>query len=140
MLIISNVAGIIGLLRSLRAETKKFNIGISVVSPAVTVTPMIATTQNAQTLTPEENAARLIKTGLAINRVETVALAVGHLINAGLRANGMGILVQGDAMVDLEEGYVKSRESWMGLHMFILFKGGLKADLYPRIKEEKAKM
>lgn len=97
---------------------------------------MIATVDGGRALTPEENAARLRQTGLSINRVETVALAVGHLISLGLRANGMGIMVQGDAMVDVEEGYAKSRDAWMGVHMLTLFKSGLKADLYPRIKAE----
>ncbi|KAI1875003.1 uncharacterized protein JN550_002432 [Neoarthrinium moseri] len=130
--------GLVGLMRSLKAETPKVNVAISVVAPAVTATPMLGSLDEVG-MTAEENAAHLIRSGLTVNRVESVALAVGYLINGGPKSNGMGILVQGDKMVDLEKGYAKSKEAWMGKEMLNLVKRGPGKDLYRRI-EDKAKI
>lgn len=124
---------VIGLLRSLRAETPKVGIAISVVAPGLTVTPMLASPDG--TLSPEQNAVKLVKNGFAVNRVESVALTVGYLLNRGRKSNGMGILVQNDMMVDLEQGYVNSRETLMGTEMLEILQSGSKVELYPRIKD-----
>lgn len=86
------------------------------------------------TVSAEENRARIASFGVSINRVESVALAIAYLMNEGPKSNGKGILVQADRMVDLEQGYAKSRETLMGAEMLELLKQGLKAELYPRIK------
>ncbi|KAM0810359.1 hypothetical protein AB5N19_10708 [Seiridium cardinale] len=124
---------IVGLFRSLKSETPKLGIAISVVAPALTETPMLA----RGTSSLEENAdnfAKMSASGVAVNRVESVALAIGYLINEGPRSNGKSILVQGDKMVDLERGYAKSRETLMGSEMLQILKKGLGVELYPRIK------
>jgi hypothetical protein len=82
----------------------------------------------------EEMAAKLTRTGLSVNRVESVALAVAYLVNNGSKSNGMGVLVQSDKMVNLEQGYAKSRETLMGTEMLEILRKGLSAELYPRLK------
>lgn len=120
-------------MRALKPETKKFNIAISVLAPGITVTPMLNSMENTQSSSVDQEVARLKKVGVPINRPETVALAVGYIINGGLQSNGAGILVQADRMTDLELGYAKSRESVMGKEMLMLFKGGLGAETYRRV-------
>lgn len=66
----------------------------------------------------------MVKIGVPINKVESIALAVAHLINIGMQANGQGLLVQKDKMVDVERGIAKTREMWMGKEMLDLFKSG----------------
>ncbi|OJD12631.1 hypothetical protein AJ78_06803 [Emergomyces pasteurianus Ep9510] len=121
--------GIVGLLRSLKNDVAKLNIALSVVAPAITLTPII-TSSGRKTRTssdPAEWAASMMERGLAINKPETVALAVAHLINIGMQANGQGLLLQKDMMVDVERGLAKSREVWMGKEMLAWFKGGSNA-------------
>ncbi|KAH8681051.1 putative oxidoreductase,short chain dehydrogenase [Xylariales sp. PMI_506] len=128
---------VVGLLRSLKADSAKLGIAVSVVAPAVTITPMVGTLDGTET--PKEVAARLSKGGLTINSAETVALAVGHLIQGGIKSSGAGLLVQNDRMVDMERGYAKSRESIMGKEMLDYFRSGLKVQTYQRL-DEKAKI
>jgi hypothetical protein len=86
--------------------------------------------------TAAEVEARFRKLGVFVNRVESVALAVAHLINLGPAMNGMGILVQGDKMRDVEKGYAKSRSTMLGKEMMDMFRQGSGKELYPRLKAE----
>ncbi|KAL2360209.1 hypothetical protein RJZ56_006913 [Blastomyces dermatitidis] len=116
--------GIVGLLRSLKNDVAKYNISLSVVAPAITLTPIIASSGRRTTSDPAEWAASMAKVGVPINKAESVALAVAHLINIGMQANGQGLLLQKDRMVDVERGIARSRAMWMGKEMLDLFKGG----------------
>ncbi|PGH32236.1 hypothetical protein GX50_04967 [[Emmonsia] crescens] len=116
--------GIVGLLRALKNDVGKFNIAISVVAPAITLTPIITNSGRRTTSDAAEWAASMVKIGVPINKVESIALAVAHLINIGMQANGQGLLVQKDKMVDVERGIAKTREMWMGKEMLDLFKSG----------------
>lgn len=123
---------IVGLLRSLKPEVPKVGVAISVVAPAITSTPMLGSLDG----TAAEVEARFRKIGVVVNRAESVALAVGHVINLGPAMNGMGILVQGDKMRDVEKGYAKSRSTMLGKEMMDMFRQGSGKELYPRLKVE----
>lgn len=115
----------------MKQETAKLNISIAVVAPAITVTPILQ--QNREVGTPEELAEGMANAGVPINKAESIALAVGHLIKLGRQGNGAGIFVQADRMVDLERGLAKTRELWMSKEMLQLFRGGREAPLFSRI-------
>jgi NAD(P)-dependent dehydrogenase (short-subunit alcohol dehydrogenase family) len=120
-------------MRALKQECAKLNIAISVVAPAITVTPILATNNRKLEKTPAEYAREMEKVGVPINKPESIALAVCWLFNEGSKANGAGIFVQADRFVDLERGLAKTREQWMGKEMLDLFRGGRKAPLFQRL-------
>ncbi|KNG52254.1 NAD(P)-binding protein [Stemphylium lycopersici] len=125
---------IVGLMRALKQECIKLDIAISVVAPAITVTPILVQ-NNTGSITPSSHATALAKAGVPINKPESVALAVCWLLDQGIKANGMGILVQADTFVDVEAGLAKSREAWMGKEMVDLFRGGRGASMFKRLEE-----
>lgn len=117
-------------MRALKNDTAKMNIATSVIAPAITVTPILVDEKSPKGLTPGGKAEQMSKVGIAINRVETVALAVAHLVSQGMKGNGQGLLIQQDRMVDVERGLAKTRETWMGKEMLDLFRGGRAAPLF----------
>lgn len=131
--------GVVGLMRALKQECAKLCISISVVAPAITVTPIL--TANNRTLgniAPEAYARDMAKVGVPINKPESIALAVCWLFNEGMQANGAGIFVQADKFADLERGLAKSREAWMGRDMLDLFRGGRTAPLFARLDQQQS--
>jgi hypothetical protein len=120
-------------MRALKQECRKLNIAISVVAPAITVTPILSTNNRQMAKTPEQYAKEMAVAGVPINKPESIALAVCWLFNEGIKANGAGIFVQADRFVDLERGLAKTREQWMGREMLDLFRGGRKAPLFQRL-------
>lgn len=104
-------------MRALKRDTATLNIATSVVAPAITVTPILTYQGRRKGASLAERAADMAKIGVPINKPETIALAVGHLVTLGTKGSGQGILVQKDQMVDLERGLAESRESWMGRDM-----------------------
>jgi hypothetical protein len=126
-------------MRALKQETAKLSIAVSVIAPGITLTPIIKENRGREIDSLDEWAAKMRKVGVPINKAESIALAVGHLINGGIKSNGMGVLIQQDKMMELERGLAKSREAWMGKEMLGLFRGGRDAPLFPRI-EEKSKI
>lgn len=128
-------------MRALKQECAKLSISISVVAPAITVTPILTRNNRRMNGAPaSQYAAEMAKVGVPINKPESIALAVCWLFNEGKGGNGAGIFVQADRFVDLERGLAKSRESWMGREMLDLFRGGRGAPLFARIEAgEKAK-
>ncbi|KAF2742387.1 NAD(P)-binding protein [Sporormia fimetaria CBS 119925] len=126
--------GIVGLMRALKQECAKLNIAVSVVAPAITVTPILAGgNRQAINQTPEVYAQEMNRMGVPINKPESIALAVCWLFNEGMAANGAGIFVQADKYTDLERGLAKTREQWMSKEMLDLFRGGRKAPLFQRL-------
>jgi hypothetical protein len=123
-------------MRALKQETARFNIAVSVIAPGITLTPILKENREGEIDSLDEWAAKMRKFGVPINKAESIALAVGHLINGGMNSNGMGILIQADRMMDLERGLAKSREAWMGKEMLDLFRGGRDAPLFPRVDEK----
>lgn len=128
------IQGLVGVMRALKQETANLNIAVSIVAPGITVTPLIIENRRDFNLDPQEYAEHMKQKGVPINSAETVALAVGHLINLGIKGNGQGLLVQGGKMADMEYGLAKSRKAWMTEEMLSLFRGGRNAPLFPRIK------
>lgn len=128
--------GIVGLMRALKQECAKVNIAVSVVAPAITITPIISTGNRETGKTPEMYAKEMASHGVPLNKPESVALAVCWLFNEGMKANGAGIFVQGGKFVDLERGLAKTREQWMSKEMLDLFRGGRKAPLFVRLDGE----
>lgn len=125
---------VVGLMRALKQECIKLDIAISVVAPAITVTPILVQ-NNTDSITPSSHATALAKAGVPINKPESVALAVCWLLDQGVKGNGKGILVQADTFVDVEAGLAKSREAWMGKEMMDLFRGGRGAVVFKRLEE-----
>ncbi|KAF2002681.1 NAD(P)-binding protein [Amniculicola lignicola CBS 123094] len=129
--------GIVGLMRALKQECAKLRISISVVAPAITVTPILSTNNRDMfNKTPEDYARDMAASGVALNKPESVALAVCWLLNEGKKGNGAGIFIQADKFADLERGLAKSRDQWMGKEMLDLFRGGRGAKLFLRLDGE----
>lgn len=127
-------------MRALKQECVKLGINISVVAPAITVTPILTANDRHMNTTPDVYAAEMAKFGVPINRPESIALAICWLFNEAKAANGAGIFVQADKFTDLEKGLAKSREQWMGKEMLNLFRGGRETPLFARLEGEKAKI
>lgn len=125
--------GVVGLMRALKQECLKVGVAISVVAPAITVTPILTGNNRRLAAAPDVYAKEMAKNGVAINKPESIALAVCWLFNEGIKGNGAGIFVQADRFSDLERGLAKSREVWMGMEMLDLFRGGRNAPLFDRI-------
>ena len=115
-------------MRALKNDTATLGIAISVVAPGITVTPILTGARETGQ-SPEAWAKNMQKVGVPINSAESIALAVGHLVNLGIKGNGQGILIQADKMVDLAAGIAKTRTAWMGEQMLSLFRGGRTAPL-----------
>jgi len=129
--------GIVGLMRALKQETAKLNIAISVIAPGITVTPILKTNREGEmNESIDEWATKMQKVGVPINKAESIALAVGFLMDGGMKSNGMGVLIQQDRMVELESGLARSRGVWMGTEMLNLFRNGRDAPLFTRISEK----
>ncbi|KAF2273249.1 NAD(P)-binding protein [Westerdykella ornata] len=126
--------GVVGLMRALKQECAKLHIAISVVAPAITITPIISgNNRSMMDKAPEAYARDMAARGVPINKPESIALAVCWLFDQEMKANGAGIFVQADRFVDLERGLARSREVWMGREMLDLFRGGRKAPLFQRL-------
>lgn len=123
--------GIVGLMRAMKQELAKLNIAISTIAPGITMTPILRVNRDLSSI--EEWAKQMKKHGVPINKAETIALAVGYLIDGGMKANGMGLLIQEDQIAELESGIARSRGSWMGENQLSLFRGGRNAPLFSRI-------
>jgi NAD(P)-dependent dehydrogenase (short-subunit alcohol dehydrogenase family) len=128
--------GVVGLMRALKQECLKLNIAISVVAPAITVTPILTGNNTKMNAAPDVYAREMAKAGVPINKVESIALAVCWLFNEGLKGNGAGIFIQADKFADLERGLAKSREQWMSKEMLALFRGGRSAPMFARLEQE----
>lgn len=128
--------GVVGLMRALKQECAKLDIAISVVAPAITVTPILTGNNRRMAASPDVYAKEMAKVGVPINKPESIALAVCWLFDQGKSANGAGIFVQADRFCDLERGLAKSREQWMGKEMLELFRGGRTAPLFDRLGAE----
>lgn len=123
-------------MRALKQECAKLKIAVSVVAPAITVTPILSSGNREAGKAPEVYAKEMQGVGVPINKPESIALAVCWLFNEGQAANGAGIFVQADKFVDLERGLAKTREQWMSREMLDLFRGGRKAPLFQRLDSE----
>jgi hypothetical protein len=123
-------------MRALKNECMTLNIAISVVAPAITVTPILTANNRRMAAPPDVYAKEMSALGVPINKPESIALAVCYLFNAGKAGNGAGIFIQADQFADLERGLAKSREAWMGKEMLELFRGGRAAPLFDRLGAE----
>lgn len=123
-------------MRALKQELLKLHISISIVAPAITITPILTANNRRMVASPDVYAREMAKAGVPINKPESIALAVCWLFNEGKRGNGAGIFVQADKFVDLERGLARSREQWMGREMLELFRGGRGAPLFDRLGAE----
>jgi NAD(P)-dependent dehydrogenase (short-subunit alcohol dehydrogenase family) len=128
--------GIVGLMRALKQECAKVNISVGVVAPAITITPILSSSNRDNSKTPEQHAKEMAGHGVPLNKPESIALAVCWLFNEGMRANGAGVFIQADKFVDLERGLARSREQWMSKEMLDLFRGGRQAPLFVRLDGE----
>ena len=107
--------GIVGLMRALRNDLATVDIAISVVAPGITVTPILSQERiDIKAGRIDERAAGMQRLGVPINKAETIALAVAHLMHKRMASNGQGILIQANQMAEIEEGITKARSQWMG--------------------------
>ncbi|XPT00638.1 hypothetical protein M3J09_009789 [Ascochyta lentis] len=133
--------GVVGLMRALKQECAKLSISISVIAPGITTTPILTANNRRLNASPEDYSKQMAANGVPINKPESIALAVCWLFNEQSKANGAGLLIQGDKFADLERGLARSREQWMGKEMLALFRGGRAAPLFDRLgAETKAKI
>lgn len=124
--------GIVGLMRALKNDLATVDIAISVVAPGITVTPILSQGRiDIKAGGIDEWAAGMQKLGVPINKAETIALAVAHLIHRRMASNGQGILIQANQMAEVEGGIAKARSQWMGEEMLKLFRGGRNVRLFP---------
>lgn len=121
--------GVIGYLRALKGDCAKVGIALSVIAPGITLTPIVMGRREGQSL--QDWGKDMGGRGVPINNAETVGLTVGNLMGLGMEANGMGVLIQGNRMQELEGGIAKTRGLWMGEEMLGLFRGGRDAPLFP---------
>lgn len=123
--------GIVGLMRALKNDLATVDIAISVVAPGITVTPILSQERiDIKAGGIDEWAAGMQKLGVPINKAETIALVVAHLIHKRMASNGQGILIQANRMAEIEGGIAKARSQWMGEEMLKLFRGGRNASLF----------
>ena len=121
--------GIVGLMRALKNDLATLGIAVSVVAPAITLTPIVSARKEGQSL--EDWGAAFRKQGVAINDPKDVARCVVWLMSLSEKGNGKGMLIQAGKVADLEEGMAKTRKLWMGQEMLDLFRGGRGAPLFP---------
>ncbi len=116
-------------MRALKNDLATLGIAISVVAPAITLTPIVSARKAGQSL--EDWGASFRKQGVPINDPKDVAQYVVWLMSLGVKGNGKGLLIQAGKAADLEEGIAKTRKLWMGQEMLNLFRGGRNAPLFP---------
>ncbi|KAF3183756.1 hypothetical protein TWF225_006214 [Orbilia oligospora] len=125
--------GIVGLMRSLKNDVSRLNIAISVVAPAITVTPLL-TKDGALTLDSEVS--KMTNFGVPLNKVETISTATAWLLSLGQKSNGKGILCQADKLIDIEEGLATSRTAWLGDEMLGYFRNGRGMKDFSKLKSK----
>ena len=116
-------------MRALKHDLSTLGIAVSVVAPAITLTPIVSARKADQSL--EDWADSFKEQGVPINDPRDVARSVVWLMSLGTKANGKGLLIQAGRVVDLEEGMAKTRKLWMGQEMLDLFRAGRNAPLFP---------
>lgn len=116
-------------MRALKNDLATLGIAVSVVAPAVTLTPIVSARKEGQSL--EDWGAAFRKQGVPINDPKDVARCVVWLMSLGEKGNGKGMLIQAGKVADLEEGIAKTRKLWMGQEMLDLFRAGRSAPLFP---------
>ena len=94
--------GVLGLMRSIRNSSPKFNVTINVVSPWIVNTPW---------LTPPLQAT-LETHGIPITDVNNVARGVAHIASSDW--NGKSLYVASDKFIELEGGIDSTRKEWLG--------------------------
>lgn len=113
------LSGIVGLMRSLKTRSLANNIAISLVAPGMTPTPIMASLPNVDM--PDGYSDDALATlydhirgsGVPANRTETVARAIVYQADAGLSANGQGLMVLGDQVCELEEALLEAWPQWL---------------------------
>lgn len=121
--------GVVGLLRGLRHTAPRDKIAISLVAPAITATPILssATSEFGQVVS------QLTSAGVPINTPERIAEVVVWILSQGQKANGMGLMVQGGLVTDLEKGIAKTRRSWMGDVMAKMYSSGTGFNVFEKL-------
>ncbi|OCK74255.1 NAD(P)-binding protein [Lepidopterella palustris CBS 459.81] len=103
----------IGLVRSLAGPAAQKNIAVSLVAPHMTFTPGVfggKYERGAEAFQKMRDA--LIPKGVNLNRAYTCALAVGYLVDGGLKMGGKGLLIEGDEINDLEDDLNRTQPEW----------------------------
>ncbi|KAK3696406.1 hypothetical protein LTR37_017977 [Vermiconidia calcicola] len=121
--------GVVGYMRALKGDCAKAGIAISVIAPGITLTPIILGRKTGQSI--EEWGKDMSDRGVPINNAETIALTVANLMGQGAKANGSGVLIQGNRIQEMEGGIAKERKHWMGAEMLEMFRAGRSAPLFP---------
>ncbi|KAF2809859.1 NAD(P)-binding protein, partial [Mytilinidion resinicola] len=101
------------LLRSLPRNAAPLNIAVSLVAPSMTYTPgAFPGTYKPGKAAFEEMDAKMKKVGVNMSSAYTCANAVAYLVEKGLDANGVSLLVDRDQITDLESEIAASRPAW----------------------------
>jgi NAD(P)-dependent dehydrogenase (short-subunit alcohol dehydrogenase family) len=124
--------GIVGLMRALKNDLATVDIAIPVVAPGITVTPILSQERiDIKAGGIDEWAAGMQKLGVPINKAETIALAVAHLIHKWMASQWAGDTDPSKPEAEIEGGIAKARSQWMGEEMLKLFREGRNAPLFP---------
>jgi len=102
-----------GLLRSLPRRATEFNIAVSLVAPSMTYTPgAFPGNFKPGKEAFEEMKEKMAKLGVQISSAYRCALAVAWLVNEGMGANGVSLLVDQDEITELEGELERARPAW----------------------------
>jgi len=105
--------GATGLLRSLNSPASAHNIALSLVAPHITFTPGVFSKEYVRGRSAFEKMRDTLKPmGINLSSSLTCALAVAYLASGGLDRAGMGLLVEGDEIHNLEQAITDSRPEW----------------------------
>jgi len=105
--------GATGLLRSLTKPAQKHNIAVSLSNPALVFTPgSLSEIYKPGKEAYEAAKKQLAAMGVRMSSAFTVTLSVAYLAHLGMKASGMGLLVENDEIHDLEADFNACRPRW----------------------------
>jgi short-subunit dehydrogenase len=122
---------LVALMRTLTAPASANGIAISLVAPGMTETPLLGTLPDIREAmngkaADEESLqalfANLRSIGIPSQEPDTVAQAILYLIEQGDGAAGLGLLVQGGEVIDLESELQRTRPEWLTQRMEYLLR------------------
>jgi NAD(P)-dependent dehydrogenase (short-subunit alcohol dehydrogenase family) len=106
--------GATGLLRSLEPPAGERNLAISLVAPGICFTPGTFPTEYVRGEEAFQAFRKKLKLiGLDLSSSLTCALATAYLAVGGMKTNGMGLLVDDDAIYNLEQAMLDSKPAWL---------------------------
>jgi hypothetical protein len=123
---LTNFSALVALMRTLTVPASASGIAISLVAPGMTETPLLGTLPDVRQAMNGQAAdeeglqtlfANLRSNGIPSQRPDIVAQAILYLIEQGKGAAGLGLLVQGGEVIELESELQRSTPEWLAQKM-----------------------